>query len=287
VIYPLTKKSIAWVSDSTAYIPQRLLDHPDFYTVPLNIHFGEKQYADGIDLTSEQLYTEIKNAVEFPKTSQPSAGLFADKYNEISNNYDEAIAIHLSTKMSGTQDSSIGGAELANFPVTFVDSLSLSYGATALIDKGMEMQENGATVPEIKEALDKMAGTVTNYILMGQLEQLYKGGRMSGAQYYLGSLLKIKPIVQISKEGKLEPIDKVRSEKRALQYLVDKVIDAQKNGVKKVYLMQGNVIEQAEKLKGLIVQQVPDLEVEIGELSSVLAVHAGEGTIAVLWCDET
>jgi len=287
VIYPLTKKSIAWVSDSTAYIPQRLLDHPDFYTVPLNIHFGEKQYADGIDLTSEQLYTEIKNAVEFPKTSQPSAGLFADKYNEISNNYDEAIAIHLSTKMSGTQDSSIGGAELANFPVTFVDSLSLSYGATALIDKGMEMQENGATVPEIKEALDKMAGTVTNYILMGQLEQLYKGGRMSGAQYYLGSLLKIKPIVQISKEGKLEPIDKVRSEKRALQYLVDKVIDAQKNGVKKVYLMQGNVIEQAKKLKGLIVQQVPDLEVEIGELSSVLAVHAGEGTIAVLWCDET
>ena len=70
-----------------------------------------------------------------------------------------------------------------------------------------------------------MAGTLHNFILIGQLDQLYKGGRMSGAQFFLGSLLKVKPIVQISKEGELTAIDKVRSEKKALQYLVDKVAD--------------------------------------------------------------
>ena len=119
--------------------------------------------------------------------------------------------------------------------------LALSYGTSALIEKGMDMYEKGATVAEIKAKLDQMAGNVPNYILIGQLEQLYKGGRMNGAQYFLGSLLKIKPIVQISKEGKLEPIDKVRSERRALQYLVDKVIEANKTGVTKIYILHGNV----------------------------------------------
>ena len=88
------------------------------------------------------------------------------------------------------------------------------------------MHENGATVPEIKEKLEKMAGTCKNFILIGKLDQLYKGGRMSAAQFYLGSLLKVKPIVQISKEGELQAIEKVRSEKRALQYLVNKVAEA-------------------------------------------------------------
>lgn len=283
--FSLTKKPLAWITDSTAYISDKLQGNPDLFSVPLNIHFGENQYADMIDLTSEELYDKIKNAKEFPKTSQPSAGLFAEKYEEIAENYEEAIAIHLSSKMSGTLDSSIGGAELSNFPVTFIDSLSLSYGATALIEKGMDMHEKGATVAEIKETLDQIAGNVPNYILMGQLEQLYKGGRMSGAQYYIGSLLKIKPIVQISQEGKLEPIDKVRSEKRALQYLVDKILEANKKGVTKLYLLHGNVLDQANHLKGLIIEKIPNIEIEIGEISSVLAVHAGEGTIAVLWND--
>ena len=148
------------------------------------------------------------------------------------------------------------------------------------------MHENGSTVPEIKEELEKMVGKCTNFILIGKLDQLYKGGRMSAAQFYLGSLLKVKPIVQISKEGELKAIDKVRSEKRALQYLVDKVADGQRAGVNKIYLMQGNVPEQAEHLKNLIIEQVPEVEVEIGDISSVLAVHAGEGTLAVLWYEE-
>ena len=285
MIFSLTKKPLAWITDSTAYFPKELQDHPDLFSVPLNIHFDEEQYADGIDLTSDQLYEKIKNAVDFPKTSQPSAGKFAKLYKELSEDYEEAIAIHLSGEMSGTLVSSRGGAEIANFPVTFVDSLSLSYGATALIQKGIEMYDNGASVAEIKVKLDDMAGKVNNFILMGQLEQLYKGGRMNGVQFFIGSLLKVKPIVQISKEGKLEAIDKVRSEKRALQYLIDKVADAHKNGIRKFYLMQGNVPDQADHLVKLITEQMPDVEVEIGEISSVLAVHAGEGTLAMLWVD--
>ncbi|KAA0955732.1 DegV family protein [Sporosarcina sp. ANT_H38] len=281
----MTKKPIAWIVDSTAYIPEELSNHPDFFSVPLNIHFGEKQFIDGVDLNLQQLYEKIKNTKDFPKSSQPSAGVFAERYKLIAEQYEQAIAVHVSSKMSGTLASSIAGAEIAGFPVTFIDSLSLSYGVTGLIEKGMKMHDEGASVPEIEAQLKKTAGTMHNYILMGQLEQLYKGGRMSAAQFYIGSLLKVKPIVHITPEGELQPIDKVRSEKKALQYLVDKVVAGHHPSRKKIHVMQGNVLEQAEHLKTLITKQIPDLEVEIGDISSVLAVHAGEGTLAVLWFD--
>lgn len=279
----MTKKPIAWITDSTAYISEELKNHPDFYSIPLNIHFGEKQFVDGVDLTPTQLYENIKNATEFPKTSQPSAGEFAEQFKKIAENYEQAIAIHVSAKLSGTLSSSMAGADIAGFPITFIDSLSLSYGITGLIEKGMKLQNEGASVPEIKEQLEKMTSTFKNFIYIGQLEQLYKGGRMSGVQFFLGSLLKVKPIIQITSDGRLEAIDKVRSEKKALQYLVDKVAEGHPKGKGNVYLMQGNVPEQAKQLKDLILSQVPGLSVEIGDISSTLAVHAGEGTIAMLW----
>ncbi|MCZ2257450.1 DegV family protein [Sporosarcina sp. G11-34] len=282
----MTKKPIAWIVDSTAYVSKELQERSDFFSVPLNIHFGEKQYVDGVDLTPEELYEKIKTAKVFPKSSQPSAGVFAEKYKKIAEDYEEAIAVHVSAKMSGTLVSSKSGAEISGFPVTFIDSLSLSYGVSGLVERGMELQKNGATVPEIKAELERMAGTLHNYILIGQLDQLYKGGRMSAAQFYIGSLLKVKPIVQISKEGELQAVDKVRSEKRALQYLINKVADAYRSGITKICLMQGNVPEQANHLKSLIIAQVPGMEVEIGDISTVLAVHAGEGTLAVLWFDK-
>lgn len=281
----MTKKPIAWITDSTAYITDELKNHPDFYSIPLNIHFGEKQFVDGVDLTPTQLYENIKNATDFPKTSQPSAGEFAEQFKKIAEDYEQAIAVHVSAKLSGTLSSSMAGADIAGFPITFIDSLSLSYGITGLIDKGMKLQNEGASVPEIKEQLEKMTSTLKNFIYIGQLEQLYKGGRMSGVQFFLGSLLKVKPIIQITSDGRLEAIDKVRSEKKALQYLVDKVAEGHPKGKGKVYLMQGNVPEQAEDLKALMLSQVPGLTVEIGDISSTLAVHAGEGTIAVLWYD--
>ena len=282
----LIKKPLAWIVDSTVYLSEKLKNHPDCFSIPLNIFFGDKQYTDGVDLTTLELYEKIKNAKEFPKSSQPSAGAFAEKYKVLAEEYDEAIAIHLSDKLSGTLTSSKSGAEMTGFPVTFIDSLSLSYGTTALVERGMEMHENGASVSEIEAALTAMAGSVNNYISFGNLEQLYKGGRVGGMQFFLGSLLKVKPIVQMSKIGELDPIDKVRSEKRALKYLIDKSVDAYSRGIQKIYLMHGNALAQAENLKNLIIEQAPNVEVEIGELSSVLAVHAGEGTLGILWVED-
>jgi len=280
----MTKKPIAWVVDSTAYVSPILKNHPDVFVVPLNIHFGQEQYADGIDLTTTELYDRIRNAEEFPKTSQPAAGEFAKLYEQISENYEAILAVHVSAKLSGTIGSSKSGAEIAEIHMECVDSLALSSGITKLVERGIVLQERGMKLEEIATQLRNETKNLRNYILIGNLNQLYKGGRMSGVQFFLGSLLQVKPIIHLTEDGELKALDKVRSQKKAVSYLVDKIVDAYENdGVRSIDLMQGNVIEQAEELKALILAKVPDLEVRVDEISSVLAVHAGEGTMAVLW----
>jgi len=280
----MTKKPIAWVVDSTAYVSPVLKNHPDVFVVPLNIHFGQEQYADGIDLTTTELYDRIRNAEEFPKTSQPAAGEFAKLYEQISENYEAILAVHVSAKLSGTIGSSKSGAEIAEVHMECVDSLALSSGITKLVERGIVLQERGMKLEEIATQLRNETKNLRNYILIGNLNQLYKGGRMSGVQFFLGSLLQVKPIIHLTEDGELKALDKVRSQKKAVSYLVDKIVDAYENdGVRSIDLMQGNVIEQADELKALILAKVPDLEVRVDEISSVLAVHAGEGTIAVLW----
>lgn len=280
----MTKKPIAWVVDSTAYVSPVLANHPDVFVVPLNIHFGQEQYADGIDLTTTELYDRIRNAEEFPKTSQPAAGEFATLYEKISEAYEAIIAVHVSEKLSGTIGSSKSGAEIAEVQMEVVDSFALSSGITKLVERGLVLQESGMALQEIAEQLRNEVQNLRNYILIGNLNQLYKGGRMSGVQFFIGSLLQVKPIIHLNEQGELKALDKVRSQKKAMNYIVDKAVESyEKDGTRSIDLMHGNVPEQAEEIKNLILAKTPDLEVRIGEISSVLAVHAGEGTIAALW----
>lgn len=280
----MTSQKIAWVVDSSAYISNLLRNHPDVYVVPINIHFGREQFVDGVDLTSEQLYERIRNGADSIKTSQPSAGEFAQLYTKLSTEYSSIIAIHVSQSLSGTLSSSVAGAQIAQVEVDCIDSLSLSAGITGLVEKGMKLDEDGIPYKEIVANLKTEATKFNNYILIGNLTQLYKGGRLSSAQFYLGTLLKIKPVIQINNKGELQELDKVRSHKKAIQYLINKVVDSANNeGSKTIYIMHANALQQANDLKEALLLHCPQLDIVIGEISTSLAVHAGEDTIAVLW----
>ncbi|ANU09967.1 DegV family protein [Planococcus antarcticus DSM 14505] len=279
------KKKIAWIIDTTGFVTEEFKAHPDVYAVPLNIHFGTEEFIDdGVDLTNDELYQRMKESADFPKTSQPSAGKFSELYDKLKEEYECAIAVHASAKLSGTIASSTAGAEMSEFKVYAVDSLALSYGLSGLIERGLKLQEQGVDAEEIAQRLEKETANFRNYILIGNLSQLYKGGRMSGAQYYLGSLLQIKPIVQLTPEGELKPIDKVRSHKKAIQYLINHAKkDYEEYGVRRFQIMHGHVMKEAESLKQEVLKQMPEATILIGDLSSSLAVHAGEGTLAFLW----
>lgn len=279
------KKPIAWIIDTTGFVTKEFKAHPDVYVVPLNIHFGTEEFIDdGVDLTNDELYQRIKEATSFPKTSQPSAGKFAELYNQLKEEYECAIAVHASAKLSGTIASSTAGAEMSDFKLYAIDSLALSYGLSGLIERGLELQEQGLSADKIAHQLENETTNFRNYILIGNLSQLYKGGRMSGAQYYIGSLLQIKPIVQLTSDGELKPIDKVRSHKKAIQYLIQHAKkDYEELGIRHFQIMHGHIKKEAENLHQEILKVMPEADILIGDLSSSLAVHAGEGTLALQW----
>lgn len=282
----MMKKKIAWITDSTAYIPEDLKNHPDVYVVPLSITFSHGSYEDGVDLTTEQLYSSLKSEKEIPKTSQPPVGRFAELFENLKENYEAAIGIHISADLSGTLASCKAGGELADFPVEVVDSKAMAIAITRLIWLGMELQEKGIDYKEISEILRKDAYRIENYMVLGNLDQFYKGGRMSGTQYLLGNILQIKPIIRIL-DGKFELFEKVRSEKKSMKRMLELFESAyQKSSIDQIFVMHGNVVERALQYKDQLLKKYPNLDVIISELSSTVSVHSGEGTIVLAWAND-
>ncbi|WP_026690134.1 DegV family protein [Alteribacter aurantiacus] len=276
---------IAFVTDSTAYLTEELKNHPDVYTLPLSIIIDGESYADGVDLSVDELYTRIRKEKEVPKTSQPAIGRFAELYEKLKEDYDAAISIHISDKLSGTMASAKQGSDLVDhFPVEVVDSKCMSYAITHLINESIKLSEEGKDVSDIAAHVRDEAGRTANYILLGSLDQFYKGGRMSGAQYLIGSVLKIKPVITITPEGEFNLFERVRSEKKAVNRLVELLTTYhEEHPVRSVQIMHGNVPEKAAMLEEKVKEKIPGVDVLIGEISSTIAVHAGEGTLALLW----
>ncbi|MGD6803710.1 DegV family protein [Rossellomorea vietnamensis] len=277
-------KKIAWITDSTAYITESLKNNQDVFVLPLSIIFGAEAYEDGVDLTTEELYEKINNEKEIPKTSQPSVGKTAEIINSLKGDYDAAIAIHISGKLSGTLEATRSAAEIADFPVEVIDSKSMSYAITSLLLSGIRQAETESDHTKIADNLRAEAEKHENLILLGSLEQFYKGGRMSGTQFLLGNLLKIKPIIRINPSGEFMLSEKVRSEKKATKRILELFDDSySKYKVNEIQIMHGNVPARAQEIKNELSSKYPSLQFVVGEISSTIAVHAGEGTVGLMW----
>ncbi|MBD3107023.1 DegV family protein [Bacillus sp. AGMB 02131] len=282
----MTKK-IAWVTDSTAYIPEELQNHPDLYVVPLTITFSNETYEDGVNLDPLKLYAKLNTEKEVPKTSQPSPGKFAELFEQLKGKYEAAIGITISSDLSGTMSSCKTGGDLANFPVEVVDSKAMSVAITRLIEIGMELAEQNLSYTEIAAQLREESRKIETYMVLGNLDQFYKGGRMSGTKYLIGNLLNIKPIIRIY-DGKFDLFEKVRSEKRATKRMLELFEKANAKGaIDKLYIMHGNVLEKALEYKELFLNRFPGIkEVVICELTATISVHSGEGTVVLAWANK-
>lgn len=284
----MLNKKIAFVTDSTVYLTEELKNHPDVYVVPLTISFGQESFEDGLDLTTEELYHRINSFEEIPKTSQPSVGTFVELFEKLKHQgYDGALAIHITSKLSGTLSSCIQASKMAEFNVFAIDSLAMSYEITVLLNKALALNEKNLSLEELGNAILLEVPKGENYFIPGKLDQFYKGGRMSSAAYYLGSLLNIKPILHCNEVGEFAPLEKVRSEKKAFKRLLEFLSLAKEQAtVDTIAIMHGNVIGKANELGSLILEKYPKTDIIYGEISSTIAAHAGEGTIAILWTNE-
>ncbi|MDG4656774.1 DegV family protein [Ectobacillus antri] len=275
-------RKIAWVTDSTTYMTQALKEHPDVYVVPLSVIFGEEIYEDGITITQEEIYEQMRSG-KAATTSQPPVGVFAALFENLKAQYEEVVLLHVSDKLSGTLSSSVQAADMTGITYHVIDSKVLTMGITFLLEEGLHLQQQGKSIEEIIARLHAIIPTLENYILIGNLQQLHRGGRLTNAQFVLGTLLNIKPILQI-KEGIIQVYEKVRSEKKAVKLVMEQCKAAiTAHDVRKLAIIHGNRPEDAIAWKEELLRVKPDLRVEIVPLTSVLSVHAGEGTIAAMW----
>ncbi|MEH7276732.1 DegV family protein, partial [Neobacillus vireti] len=187
----------AWVTDSTAFLDEELKNHPDLYTIPITMLLDGEEFIDGVDFTAAQLFAKLKELKTPPKTSQPSIGAFQELYEKLSKDYDQIAAVLLSGKLSGTVSSSEQAAKLVDIPVKTFDSHILTAPMTALLKRGMELVEAGNSLESVMEQLESLRTTNETYVLIGSLEQLHRSGRMTGLQFFLGSMLNVKPIISI------------------------------------------------------------------------------------------
>lgn len=274
---------IAWVTDSTAFMDAELLNNPDVYSIPITILLDEKEFTDGVDLSPNELYERLKELKSPPKTSQPSIGAFRDLYESLQDKYDLVIAVLISSKLSGTVSSSEQAAQMVNIPVMTIDSKILTYPLTRLVKKGLEWAESGLSPDEIKVKLEQLRDTNETYVLIGSLEQLHRSGRLTGLQFFLGSMMSVKPIISIV-DGALLIKEKTRSERKAKDKIINQLKEAHDSEpVKEVYILFGLHDEEALKWKEELSIVFPEINFSIYPLGAAIGVHAGENTLGISW----
>ncbi|WP_339315684.1 DegV family protein [Paenibacillus sp. FSL R10-2734] len=280
----MTMKSIAWVTDSTSIIDPEFAKNNHVYIIPLRIIINNECYKENIDITIDDFYEKMRHH-EKVGSSQPPIGEFIELYERLKEEYDEIIAVHLSSELSGTYNASMQGAEIAGAKVIGIDAKVGAYPIREMIMRGIYWQKEGFTGLEIKAKIENIIENMSFYLIPASLTQLHRSGRVSGSQFVLSQLLRINLLLRFD-EGKVVVVEKIRTMKKTQQALLD-IFKQDVGLVSDVCIMHSNNLEMALKLEEDIKAMAPDLRTEIMTYIPAVAVHAGEGTVGLSWIKNT
>ena len=213
------------VTDSACDLSPQLAEQSDVTVIPLSIRFGDHEYTDRVELTPTQFWDLCRSAKELPETAAPSPGAFAKAYDEAKEaGYDGVVVVNLSAALSGTYQSARTAADSRTdgFPVTVIDSKAVTMAQGLVVLVAADLAKSGADLNTITEAIESAISRTHVLGVLDTLDHLVKGGRVGGAKGLLGSVLSIKPILEL-RDGVVEEESKQRTRSRALKYLVDKI----------------------------------------------------------------
>lgn len=183
--------------------------------VPLTVHFGEKEYVDGVTITAQEFYKKLESAKELPSTSQATPYAFSEAFEEAVEAGDTVVAVILSSGLSGTYQSAVIGASEFPGKVFVVDSRNVALSAGIMVEYAFRLLEQGMDAEQIAAELTDIRSKAHLMAVVDTLEYLQKGGRVSKAVAIAGGMLSIKPIIAINAEGKIEMAGKARGNKQA------------------------------------------------------------------------
>lgn len=275
---------LAIVTDSTAFLPTRIKNHPDLYVIPIPVILDGKIYNEGIDIEADEYYGLLKNSKDFPTTSQPAVGEVLALYEELkTKGYDTILSIHLSSGISGFVNTLFamkdGVKEMTIIPY---DSKITSMPMGHMVESALDLNDKGYSLEAILAHIDRIRDNTYAYLIVDDLNNLVRGGRLTNGAALIGGLLKIKPILTFS-EGKIILFEKIRSSKKAFAR-TEQIIGKRNEEIKppvKLYVIHANNLVVAEEEKAKLQKQYPQAEIEIGHFGPVIGSHLGEKAIGI------
>jgi len=282
------KWKIALVTDSTADMPQSLMEHYQIHLIPINIEIDGNQYLDKITITPNEFYQKLVSSKNQPRTSQPTKMEFTNKYNYLSTHYDSIIAVHLSKELSGTYQNSIAAAKSVGGEtgkkITVIDAKTVSGALGLLVLKFAKAIESGMTHGQIVKASEGWIDNTRILVSIKSLKYFLRGGRISKTRGFIARLLNIKPIISIDKHGKSVLFEKSFSRKGSIKKVLRLVREVSQNSqIWEYSVIYSNLEEKAfaEWYGKQLTDIVGKEPVFIDSISPVVGANAGIGTVAV------
>ena len=276
--------SVAIVTDSTAYLPVDLVARHGIWVVPLHVVLGGQQFREGVDLTTAEVAAALRKFTPV-STSRPSPRAFLDAYEAAAaGGADAIVSVHISAFMSGTVESAELAAPQSPIPVEVVDSRSLGMAMGYAVLSAARAAQQGLDAKTVAAIASSRARDATVIFYVDTLEHLRRGGRIGAASALLVSALAIKPLLALS-DGRINPIEKVRTSARALSRLEELALRAgaaaRGPGVDIAVHHLDSQTRAGELADRLRTSVPPTATVALVELGAVVGAHVGPGTIAV------
>lgn len=276
--------SIKIFADSTCDLPPEWIQQYDIGIVPLYVTFTDQTYKDGVDLTVPALYDKVTESGKLPKTAAPSPVDFIQSFAPFIQKGQQILYISLSSELSSTyQNALLAAQEFAEGDVTVFDSLNLSSGIGLQVMKAVHAADQGKGITEIIKLLTAVRPQVETEFVIDSLDYLYKGGRCSGMQNIVGSLLKIRPVIKVV-DGKMTPAYKIRgSRDKALDQLLSNALShVEEMDQDLIFITHSLADEDAQLLKQAL-EQNTQAAVAISNAGCVISSHCGAKTIGILY----
>ncbi len=248
---------------------------------------GEREYTDFTDIKAEEFYSMIKENPDLhPTTAQTATGVMLETYEQMRDEgYEEIVVVTISSKLSGTFEGAQMAANMVNdVSVTVFDSKSVAYGEAYMVLEAARLGSEGKSVPQIIDHLSWIRENQGLLVSVDTLKYLVKNGRLSGASGFLGSFLKIKPMLMLSREGKIEPVEKIRTRQKAIERIIEKFTHELYDASMEVFVVHANAYDMVEYVQKELKKRLDYAdEITTYPLTPVVGAHAGHGALAIGW----
>ncbi len=274
-------EKIGIVTDSTAYLDEDYARENGIRVVPLKVIFGTEDFREGMDITYDEFFRRLKESPQLPTTSSPSLGEFMETYGEMARGYDAIISLHIASGISGTVEMARSAArQMPDRRIEVVDSHFVSLAIGIMIDLTLKGIREGRTLSDLLQRLERMVENLKIFFIVDTLEYLRKGGRIGGAQAFLGSMLNVKPILTL--DGTIEALERVRGTRKAMARVLEIAVEDLKGrkaiaGVSHIHNPEAGMRFRETAAEALRCQ--PD-KLYFNETGPVIGAHTGPGLLA-------